>query len=404
MSVIPVVGIGASAGGFEALKTMISSTAPLTGAAYVIVQHLSPDQKSILHELLQGQTDMPVNQIKDGDPIGANRFYVVPPGTVARIENNKLRLIERDTHDALHRPIDAFFKSLASARKRDAYCVVLSGTGSDGSAGLKEVKAAGGFALVQESKGARFPGMPESAVATGLVDFVLPVEQIAGRLDEIIQHRQQLNRSDDQERLKHEIEAALPRFADRLRAVVGNDFSDYKPGTLVRRIERRMTVLRISQVERFLSLLDDEKEAHLLAQEFLIGVTQFFRDPDAFDVLREKVIEPLLGGKEGTIRVWVPGCSTGEEAYSLAMLLIEAMEKRKDRRVLQVFGTDIDTPSLVAARYGLYSGSAVEKLGEKRLEKFFPDREWPISRQPKAARSLRICPSQSIAGPAILTA
>nr|WP_268968572.1 chemotaxis protein CheB [Palleronia pontilimi] len=371
MSVIPVVGIGASAGGFEALKTMIATTAPQTGAAYVIVQHLSPDQKSILHELLQGQTDIPVNQIQDGERIEANRFYVVPPGTVARIESNHLRLVERDTHDALHRPIDSFFKSLASARKRDAYCVVLSGTGSDGSAGLKEVKAAGGFALVQESKGARFPGMPDSAVATGLVDFVLPVEQIAGRLDEIIQHRQHLNRSDEQESLKQDIQSALPRFAERLRAVVGNDFSDYKPGTLVRRIERRMTVLRISEVERFLSILDDEKEAQLLAQEFLIGVTQFFRDPEAFDILREKVIEPLLDRTEGTIRVWVPGCSTGEEAYSLAMLLFEAMETRKQRCVLQVFGTDIDTPSLVAARYGLYSVSAVEKLGEERLEKFF---------------------------------
>lgn len=371
MSVIPVVGIGASAGGLEALKTMIARTAPQTGAAYVIVQHLSPDQKSILHELLQGQTDIPVDQIKDGDPVEANRFYVVPPGTVARIENDRLRLVERDTHDALHRPIDAFFKSLASARKRDAYCVVLSGTGSDGSAGLKEVKAAGGFALVQESKGARFPGMPDSAVATGLVDFVLPVEQIAGRLDDIIQHRRHLDRNDEQESLRQEIEAALPRFANRLRAVVGNDFSEYKPGTLVRRIERRMTVLRISEVERFLSILDDEKEAHLLAQEFLIGVTQFFRDPDAFEALRKKVIEPLLDGSDGTIRVWVPGCSTGEEAYSLAMLLIEAAETRTDRCVLQVFGTDIDTPSLVAARYGLYSGSAVEKLGEERLEKFF---------------------------------
>ena len=371
MSVIPVVGIGASAGGFEALKTMIARTSPQTGAAFVIVQHLSPDQKSILHELLQGQTDIPVNQITDGERIEANRFYVVPPGTVAGIKDNHLHLVERDTHDALHRPIDAFFKSLAAARKRDAYCVVLSGTGSDGSAGLKEVKAAGGFALVQESKGARFPGMPDSAVATGLVDFILPVEQIAGRLDEIIQHRLHLNRSDEQESLKKDIEKALPRFAERLRVVVGNDFSDYKPGTLVRRIERRMTVLRISDVERMIAILEDEKEAHLLAQEFLIGVTQFFRDPDAFDVLRERVIQPLLETTEGTIRVWVPGCSTGEEAYSLAMLLVEEMEARKDRRVLQVFGTDIDTPSLAAARYGLYSGSAVEKLNAERRERFF---------------------------------
>ncbi|MFP7570294.1 chemotaxis protein CheB [Marivita sp. S2033] len=369
--VIPIVGIGASAGGLEALKTLISRTSPLTGAAYVIVQHLSPDHKSILHELLQAQTDIPVAQINAGDRIEANHFYVVPPGNVASIEDEHLKLTIRDTHDAQHRPIDTFFTSLAAARGRDAYCVVLSGTGSDGSAGLKEVKAAGGFALVQESKGARFPGMPDSAVATGLVDFILPVGEIAARLDEIIQHRWQLTAGDESDALKKEIEAALPRFASRLADVAGNDFSDYKPGTLVRRIERRMTVLRLTDVETFLKSLDDEKQAQLLAQEFLIGVTQFFRDPDAFKALRELVVDSLLSTTEGTIRIWVPGCSTGEEAYSLAMLMIEEMDARKDQRVVQVFGTDIDTPSLVAARYGLYSASAVEKLSEERRDKFF---------------------------------
>ena len=220
--VIPIVGIGASAGGLEALKTMIGRTSPHTGAAYVIVQHLAPDQKSILHELLQAQTDIPVAQIRDGERIEANHFYVVPPGNVASIENDRLKLTVRNTLDAQHRPIDSFFESLADARGRDAYCVVLSGTGSDGSAGLKEVKAAGGFALVQESKGARFPGMPDSAVATGLVDFILPVEKIAGRLDEIIQHRWQLSKGDESDSLKKEIEVALPRFAERLVKVVGN--------------------------------------------------------------------------------------------------------------------------------------------------------------------------------------
>ncbi len=356
-SIPPIVGIGASAGGLEALKTLIGSTDPHTGAAYVIVQHLAPDQKSILHELLQAQTDIPVTQIRDGDRIEPNRFYVVPPGNVASIEKNRLKLTARDALDAQHRPIDTFFGSLAAARGRDAYCVVLSGTGSDGSMGLKEIKAAGGFALVQESKGARFPGMPDSAVATGLVDFILPVEKLAGRLDEIIQYRLRLGKGDESDALKQEIEAALPRFAEALVKVVGNDFSNYKPGTLVRRIERRMTVLRITDVERFLIVLEDEKEAHLLAQEFLIGVTQFFRDPDAFEALRQKVIKPLLKTREDTIRIWVPGCSTGEEAYSLAMLMFEEMDKRQDRRALQVFGTDIDTPSLVAARYGVFSGA-----------------------------------------------
>lgn len=399
MSTIPIVGIGASAGGFEALKTLVAKTDIRTGAAFVIVQHLSPDQKSILHELLQGQTEVPVSQIKDGEEIEANHFYVVPPGAVAGIEGDTLKLVERDTHDALHRPIDAFFKSLAAARARDAYCVVLSGTGSDGSAGLKEVKAAGGFALVQESKGARFPGMPDSAVATGLVDFILPVEQIAGRLDEIMRHRQQLIRSDEQASLKDEIEAALPRFAERLKDVVGNDFTNYKPGTLVRRIERRMTVLRLTDVERFISVLDDEKEAQLLAQEFLIGVTQFFRDPDAFDALNAHVIQPLLEQTEGTVRVWVPGCSTGEEAYSIAMLLVEGMEAQGGHRVMQVFGTDIDTPSLVAARNGLFSANAIEKLSEGRRERFFQIENGQYRADPKLREMCVFAPHNLLQDP-----
>lgn len=290
---------------------------------------------------------------------------------MASIEGDRLKLTVRDSHDAHHRPIDTFFGSLAAERGRDAYCVILSGTGSDGSAGLKEIKAAGGFALVQESKGARFPGMPDSAVATGLVDFILPAGKIAGRLDEIIQHRWRLSKGDDADALKQEIEAALPRFAERLAEVAGNDFSDYKPGTLVRRIERRMTVLRLTDTEAFLKTLDDEPEAQLLAQEFLIGVTQFFRDPEAFEALRTLAVDSLFASTEGNIRIWVPGCSTGEEAYSLAMLMIEEMEARKDQRVVQVFGTDIDTPSLVAARYGLYSANSVGKLSEERLQNFF---------------------------------
>ncbi len=342
-----------------------------TGAAYVIVQHLSPDQKSILHELLQGRTDLPVAQIEDGERIAANRFYVVPPGRVAAIEEDCLTLSDRDGRDAQHRPIDAFFASMARARGRDAYCVVLSGTGSDGTDGLKAVKAAGGFALVQESGGARFPGMPDSAVATGLVDFVLPAARVAGRLHDMIRHRRGLAEGDGPEDLKGAIEAALPRIAQALKSAAGNDFSDYKPGTLVRRIERRMTVLRERDVERFIKVLEDDDEAQVLAQDFLIGVTEFFRDPDAFETLRRLVVRPLLEQDGGTIRVWCPGCSTGEEAYSMAMLFTEEMEARGDRRVLQIFGTDIDAPSLAVARYGLYSLSAVECLSPARRKRYF---------------------------------
>ncbi len=370
-AVVPVVGIGASAGGLEALKTLVAEIDARTGAAYVIVQHLAPDQKSILHELLQGRTELPVAQIEDGQRIEADRFYVVPPGRVAAISDGRLTLSDRDGRDAQHRPIDAFFASMAEARGRDAYCVVLSGTGSDGTDGLKAVKAAGGFALVQESGGARFPGMPDSAVATGLVDFVLPAAQIARRLHDMIRHRRGLAQGADPEDLKAAIEAALPRITAPLMAATGNDFSAYKPGTLVRRVERRMTVLRERDVERFIGLLEGEEEAHRLAQDFLIGVTEFFRDPDAFEALRRLVVRPLLEREGNTIRIWSPGCSTGEEAYSLAILFTEEMEAKGDRRVLQIFGTDIDGPSLAAARYGVFSPASVDRLEGARRDRFF---------------------------------
>jgi two-component system CheB/CheR fusion protein len=397
--IVPIVGIGASAGGLEALKTMIANMAPDLGACYVIVQHLSPNQKSILHELLQGETDLPVTQIEDGEAITANHIFVVPPGFVASVEGDTLKLSSRQQNDTLHRPIDMFFSSIADSRGRDAYCVVLSGTGSDGSAGLKAVKANGGFALVQESKGARFPGMPDSAVATGLVDFILPVERIAPQLAEMMLHRQRLYDTDDGARIKTDIEAALPKFAARLADVAGNDFSDYKPGTLVRRIERRMSVLRIRSVAEMLAHLDDENEAHLLAQEFLIGVTQFFRDPGAFEVLRERVVSNLMDASDGAIRVWVPGCSTGEEVYSIAILFLEEMDTRKDRRVLQVFGTDIDTASLATARYGAFSASSVEHLPEPYLKKYFQLERDQYRANPKLRESCIFAPHNILQDP-----
>ncbi|MEN8837119.1 MAG: chemotaxis protein CheB, partial [Celeribacter marinus] len=371
MTVIPIVGIGASAGGLEALQVMMRSTPIDTGAAYVIVQHFAPTQKSVLHELLQTETELPVAQIIDNQTLQPNRIYVVPPGNVADIDGDTLRLTARDHTEIHHKPIDSFFKSLARERGRDAYCVVLSGTGSDGSQGLRAIKAVGGFALVQDRKGARFAGMPDSAIETGLVDFILPAAQIPVRIDDLIKRRVHVPNKESSSRLQLEIQNALPRFSARLEAAVGHDFAEYKPGTLVRRIERRMAVLRLTDVDDFLAILEDDEEAMLMSQDFLIGVTEFFRDPEAFEALRVLAIQPILEHDEKTIRVWVPGCSTGEEVYSLAMLFIEEMEAVGDRRPLQVFGTDIDTPALMSARYGLYSQNAVESLTEERRNAFF---------------------------------
>ena len=369
---VPIVAIGASAGGIEALCALVSDLGTGTGACYVVIQHLAPDKESLLHELLGARSALDVEQIEDGEPVRPDRIVLVPPGKVARLDESGFVLTPRDPTDPVFRPIDQFFASLAEERGREAYCVVLSGTGTDGTAGLREVKAAGGFAIVQEREGARFPGMPDSAVATGMVDLVLPVKDIADRLQEILYHRAQLRRDAADGELRDRIEDALPRITRRLADVTGHDFGEYKPGTMIRRIERRMVLERTNDVERFVRTLESEDEhARILGQEFLIGVTRFFRDPEAFDVLREKAIGPLLDRVGRSVRVWVPGCSTGEEPYSIAMLFIEEMQRRGDRRPLQVFGTDIDVHALLAARYGEFRAASFEEMDPARREAFF---------------------------------
>ncbi len=325
-----------------------------------------------MHQLLQPESPVPVTQIKDGEAARPDHVYIVPPGATLELTDDHFKLSERGKDRGAFRPIDIFFNSLAQVKKRDAYCVVLSGTGTDGSEGLKTIKAAGGFALVQESTGARFPGMPDSAVATGLVDFILPVSRIAGRLQDIINHRREQMDDKTQEELRDAVKRHLPGIAKRLAEVSGNDFSEYKPGTLVRRIERRMALLRTQTVDQFMEKLqEDDAQAELLAQEFLIGVTRFFRDPEVWNAVRKQVVRPLLQRNQTHVRIWVPGCSTGEEAYTLAILFLEEMEAQKEHKTLQVFGTDIDVPALTSARYGVFSPSAVEALSETQLEKFF---------------------------------
>lgn len=369
---IPVVAIGASAGGLEALQTLVDTIPVDGGLCYVVVQHLSPDHESILDQLLQTHTKLKVSQIKDGDEVLPDHIYLVPPGKLLNIENDRLMLDPIDRSGGLRTPIDHFFRSLADAKGRDAYCIILSGTGSDGSLGLKAVKSAGGFAIVQESNNARFPGMPDSAAATGVVDFVLRAEDIAPRLDEIVRHRYDLDSEGERENLRKEIEERLGQLTKILRDGEGHDFSDYKPGTLTRRIERRMMLLRIRTVENFLELLEEnDKERQLLVQDFLIGVTHFFRDPEAFRSLRKKIVRPLLESDRESFRIWVPGCSTGEEVYSIAMTFMEEMDNVGERRQIQFFGTDIDSAALLHARDGVYSQSSVGTLTDKQKSSFF---------------------------------
>ncbi|MCK0169081.1 PAS domain-containing protein [Jannaschia sp. S6380] len=383
----PVVGIGASAGGLEALQQLVEKISPDSGASYVVVQHLSPDHDSIMDQLLQAHTRLNVRQMRDGMELEPNAIYVNPPGSEMTVEGLTLRLTDRPSPGHLQAPIDRFLRSLADQHGRNAYCVILSGTGSDGTEGLRAIKAAGGIAIVQESGNARFPGMPNSAAATGQVDFILRASEIPARLDDIIHHRIRLNSEEERKAIQSEIEGRLPEIVKLLQQTRDHDFSGYKPGTLVRRIERRMSLGRLRAVDTYIDRLEeDEEEAQRLLQDFMIGVTRFFRDPENFEALNERIIKPLIAKGPEAIRAWVPGCSTGEEAYSVAMLLVEATRAADIRIPIQVFGTDIDIPALGHAREGLFRPSAVETLPMPLLEEYFreEDKGWraiPLMRE-----------------------
>lgn len=368
----PVVGIGASAGGLEALTELVAAIPPQCGMAFVIVQHLSPDHTSMMDQLLASHTDLPVCKIEDGMPVEPDTIYVLPAGPWVTIEHDTLRLHDRDAEETLRTPIDKFFQSLADEKGNRAFCVILSGTGTDGTHGVRAVKAAGGFAIVQKSDSARFPGMPDSAAATGLVDFTLKPRRIPQRLYDIARHRETVLTAEGAEQLREDIEVSLPEILEEIDEEDGLDFSDYKPGTLIRRIERRMTITRDRSVTEFTDRLrGDAQERALLLQDFLIGVTRFFRDEEAFLKLKQEAILPLLDRDQTAFRIWVPGCSTGEEAYSIAMMLAEAMEAADDSRQWQIFGTDIDAAALRHARDGVYPESQLADISSERRERFF---------------------------------
>jgi two-component system CheB/CheR fusion protein len=377
-----IVAIGASAGGLEALKSFVRSIPNDSNLAYVVVQHLAPDQPSLMDKLLGAHTPVPVERIEDGAPIVPDRVHVIPPGPFLAIEEGRFRLVEHEREEGVRTPIDRFFASLAEAAGRRAFAIVLSGTGSDGTMGVRAVKANGGIALVQESHSARFPGMPDSAAATGLVDFVLRPQDMPGRILEIVEHRRRIEDGRGREDLLETVEARLDEVLDHLNGDAGQSFAGYKPGTLVRRVARRMTLLRQSTLDGYLRTLDETpEERQLLTQDFLIGVTKFFRDPEAYDVLRDQALAPLFDSDVSSFRVWVPGCSTGEEAYSIAILLKEMAEARGDTRHWKIFGTDIDLDALRHARTGRYADTVIERLTDERREQHFTRDEdaWRIS-------------------------
>jgi two-component system CheB/CheR fusion protein len=369
-----LVGLGASAGGLDAFKSFFTNMPPQSGMAFVLVQHLDPHHKSLLVELLSSHTEMPVMQAADGMAVAADHVFVIPPNAVLTIKAGILRMSTPAPPREHRKPIDMFFASLAEDQAEKAVCVILSGSGSDGSQGLKAIKEHGGFTLAQAGfDETALLGMPSSAAATGLVDEVMPVEQMPARL---LAHAQHLGRTGDQKApdgTRRDAAEHLTRICALLRARLGHDFSQYKQNTLVRRIQRRMQVLQIDNVPEYIERLRNEpNQLDLLFRDLLIGVTQFFRDPEAFAALESEVIPKLLEKKRdgGAIRIWVPGCATGEEAYSIAILVKEAMIKQEAAPQVQIFATDLHDQAVTTARHGRYRRPISGVLTE-RLERWF---------------------------------
>jgi two-component system CheB/CheR fusion protein len=306
-----IVGIGASAGGLAAFTSFLATMPANSGMAFILVQHLAPDHKSILSDLLGKATRMPVLEAEDGMPMGANHVFVIPPDTTLTIKERRIHLSHPAPPRERRRPIDTFFSSLADDQGENAVCIVLSGTGTDGTLGLKAIKESGGLTLAQGVfDHTAMSGMPQSAVATGLVDHVLPVEEMPAKLLEYRDHLRKVAEQKDGDGIRNDATEHLATIAALLRVKTGHDFSKYKEATMTRRIQRRMQVLQIDTVPAYTARLrEDQHEAELLFRELLIGVTQFFRDPNAFSALQTTAIAKIVErkGSDETIRVWVPG-------------------------------------------------------------------------------------------------
>ncbi|MEQ1636648.1 MAG: chemotaxis protein CheB [Methylococcales bacterium] len=366
-----IVGVGASAGGLEALEELFKAMPADTGCAFVVVVHLDPTHVSLLPDLLQRRTAMPVTHITDNLLVEPNHIYVIPPNKSLAILNKYLQLMDLELPRASHLPIDYFFRSLAQDQGSQAICIVLSGTGSDGSQGLREIKAEAGLVIAQDESTAKYAGMPESAVATGLVDYLLSPAEMPAQIMLYTRHPHIEVPSLSKQSLA---EPVLQKILTLIRNQINHDFSLYKKNTIYRRIERRMHLHQIEKIADYLAFLQkDEREVAELAKELLIGVTSFFRDAEAFELLQTKILPELLAQKPAnyTLRVWVPGCSTGEEAYSIAIMLQECLDKLGQHLNVQIFGTDIDEEAIEKARRGFYPASIGTVVCDERLKRFF---------------------------------
>jgi two-component system, chemotaxis family, CheB/CheR fusion protein len=382
----PIVGIGASAGGLEALMAFLQHVPERCGAAYVVVQHLEPTHRGMLPELLQRATAMPVVQAREGLKVEREHVYVIPPNKDMSLLHGTLHLLPlpQASHRGRVLPVDFFFRSLAEDQQELSIGVILSGSGTDGTLGLRAIKEKAGATFVQEPATARFDGMPRSAIDAGLADVVAPVEDLPARIAAYRTHTSFIARPDA--RVPEEASGALEKIFVLLRARTGNDFSLYKRSTLYRRIERRMGLHQIDSFAQYIRFLrESPTEIELLFNELLIGVTSFFRDPAEWEKLRCEVMPALLAARatSGVVRAWVPGCSTGEEAYSLAMVYREAIEPLKPLKnlALQIFATDLDREAVEKARQGVYPDNITADLSPERLRRFFvrEDRGYRVS-------------------------
>jgi chemotaxis methyl-accepting protein methylase/flagellar motility protein MotE (MotC chaperone) len=373
----PIVAIGASAGGLEALEQFLGHVPVDSGMAFVVIQHLDPDHKGMMPELLQRATAMPVTQAKNRMKVEPGCVYVIPPKWDLSILHDSLYLLEPVAARGLRLPIDSFFRSLADDRRENAVCVILSGMGSDGALGLRAVKERGGLVAVQDPLSAKFNGMPQSAIDTGLVDIVAAAAELPLRIGGTLRHvARGIPGADLPAAETPAQKSAFDKICILLRERTGNDFSLYKKSTVYRRVERRMGLHQIDRIAHYVHYLrENPQELDLLFKELLIGVTSFFRDPASWDILQTQVLPQLLAAYPAgaTLRAWVAGCSTGEEAYTLAMAFREMQQKLKPagRFSLQIFATDLDPDAIAKARRAVYPANIVADVTPERLKRFF---------------------------------
>ena len=369
-----IVGIGASAGGLEALERFFENMPENSGMAFIVVSHLDPNHISIMPELIQKTTKMKIFQAEDGMVVTPNHVYVTPANRDIGMLHGTIQLIEPIEAHGFRLPIDFFFKSLSEDLGERAICIILSGMASDGTAGLKTVKSELGMVMVQDPKSAKFDSMPNNAIKTGLADYILHPEDMPDQLAGYISQK-----------IKGILSKKVTtngKFPDTfqkvfilIRTQTGHDFSNYKQNTIYRRVERRMNITQLDTVQSYIRLLQtNPSEIQNLFKELLIGVTNFFRDPESFEKLKKVLLEFVISKPENSkIRIWIPGCSTGEEAYSVAIILRECMNEAKKNFNVQIFATDIDRDAIEKARIGSYTGIEPD-VSKERLKLFFTQR------------------------------